>query len=214
MNHTRFNSILSYITIGMVLLLVLGGLFVFVERRQAQAETGPILSALFTQQTLGDKWGAGRKVEIVILQKSDCGLCSTDGALDMGSWFTPSLKSRRNSLSNVWFAQSSRITRSTFFINSTFSDDIRRDLTLPQGTRAVFVDRKDLGQNAADFQAKFPHSFGFYVVSHVGMNLTKTEALLYIEHYCGGLCGGGDYVLMRKVNGTWQVIDRHGTWVS
>ena len=51
-------------------------------------------------------------------------------------------------------------------------------------------------------------------VSHVGLNLNKTEALLYVDHFCGGLCGRGEYVLMRKVNGVWHVVDSHVTWVS
>jgi hypothetical protein len=28
--------------------------------------------------------------------------------------------------------------------------------------------------------------------------VNKTEALLYVERFCRGLCGGGDYVLLRK----------------
>src|SRR5215467_1070378 len=38
----------------------------------------------------------------------------------------------------------------------------------------------------------------------VGLNLTKSEAIFYIDHFCG-LCGGGGYIVMRKVNGQWRV---------
>ena len=117
-------------------------------------------------------------------------------------------------LSDAWFAQSSRITRASFFLNSVFSTDISTDLRLPSGARAVFINRSDLGAKVGDFEARFPDNFGFFVVSHVGLNLNKTEALLYLDHFCGGLCGGGDYVLMRKVNSAWHVVERHMTWVS
>lgn len=55
---------------------------------------------------------------------------------------------------------------------------------------------------------------GIFVVSHVGLNLKKTEALLYVDHLCPGLCGGGAYVLMRKANGVWLVVGQRATWVS
>ena len=99
-------------------------------------------------------------------------------------------------------------------MNSVFSTGISTDLTLPKGARAVSINRSDLGTKTNEFEARFPNNFGFFVVSHVGLNLGKTEALLYVNHFCGGLCGSGDYVLMRKVNGVWHIVDRYRTWVS
>jgi hypothetical protein len=87
-------------------------------------------------------------------------------------------------------------------------------LHLPRGARVAFVNVSELGTKTSDFEARFPNNLGFFVVSRVGLNLNKTEALLYVEHFCGGLCGGGEYVLMRKVDGVWHVVDHHGTWVS
>jgi hypothetical protein len=218
MSQNRFKRIVHYATAGIGLLLALAGLLFAVEQRRTQAETGAVLSALFSQGVLHDmdKWGAaGRTVEIVIQRNPDCRLCEGGGSeFDRQFWFGRSLKSRVSWLSDAWFAQSSRITRASFFLNSVFSTDISTDLRLPSGARAVFVNRSDLGTKTGDFEARFPNNFGFFVVSHVGMNLNKTEALLYVDHFCGGLCGSGDYVLMRKVNGVWHVVERHTTWVS
>ena len=218
MSQNRFKRIVLYATAGISLLLALGGLLFAVEQRRTQAETGPVLSALFSQVVLHDMdtWGAaGRTVEIVIQRKPDCRLCEGGGSeFDRQSWFGWSLKSRVSLLSDAWFAQSSRITRASFFLNSVVSTDISTDLRLPSGARAVFVNRSELGTKTSDFEARFPNNLGYFVVSHVGLNLNKTEALLYIDHFCGGLCGGGDYVLMRKVNGVWHVVERHMTWVS
>jgi hypothetical protein len=116
--------------------------------------------------------------------------------------------------SDAWFAQSSRITQTSFFLNSVFSTDINTAVRLPSGARAVFVNSSDLGTEASDFEARFPNNLGHFVVSHIGLNLKNTEALLYVDHFCPGLCGGGGYVLMRKVNGVWHVVDRLSTWVS
>jgi hypothetical protein len=214
MSQNRLKKIALCATVGIVLLLALVGLFFAVEQRRTQAETGAVLSALFCQGVLRDvdQWGAGRTIEILIQRKPDCRICPR--WFDGQSWFARSLKSRASLVSDAWFAQSSRLTRTSFFLNSVFSTDLNTAMRLPSGARAVFVNPSDLGTEASDFEARFPNNLGYFVVSHIGLNLKKTEALLYVEHFCPGLCGGGGYVLMRKANGVWHVVDRHSTWVS
>ncbi len=218
MSRNRFNSIALHATVGIGLLLVFVGLLFAVEQRRTQAETGPVLSALFSQEVLRDidKWGAaGRTIEIVIQRNPDCRVCPGSGSgIDGASWFAQSLPSRESLLSDAWFAQSSRITRASFFLNSVFSTDVSTDLRLPSAARAVFVNPRDIGTKTSELEARFPNNLGYFVVSRIGLNLNKTEALLYVDHFCGGLCGGGEYVLMRKLNGVWRVVDDHGTWVS
>ncbi len=61
------------------------------------------------------------------------------------------------------------------------------------------------------------YKMGYFAVSQPGLNFSNTEAILYIDHGCvrtGDLCGGGGYILMRKVNGVWSVVDQFSTWVS
>lgn len=220
MSHNRFKRIAFYATAGIGLLIVLIGLLFVVEQRRTQAETGEVLSAFFSQVVPHDvdQWGAGRTIEILIQRNPNCRVCPGPGSgIDRVSWFAQSWKSRVNLVSDAWFAQSSRTTRASFFLNSVFSTDISTDLRLPDGARAVFVNPRDiLGTNERDFEARFPNNWGMgiYVVSHVGLNLKRTEALVYFDHFCPGLCGGGEYVLMRKANGVWHIIDRRVTWVS
>jgi hypothetical protein len=217
MSRNRFKKTALCATAGIALLLALVALLFVVEQRRTQAETGAVLSAFFSQVVLHDmdKWDAGRTITIVVMRNPDCRLCEGGGSeFDRQFWFGRPLKSRVSLLSDAWFAQSSRITRASFFLNSVFSTDISTDLRLPNGARAVFVNPSDLGTKTSDFEARFPNNLGYFVVSHVGLNLNKTEALLYVDHFCGGLCGGGGYVLMRKVNGVWHVVDHHNTWVS
>jgi hypothetical protein len=217
MSRNRFKRIVLYAVAGIGLLLVLIGLLFVVEQRRTQSETGAVLSAVFSQGVLHDmdKSDAGRTVTIVVRRRPECRMCSVDGnGPDRRSWFAPRLTWRANTLSDAWFGQSSRVTRASFFLNSVFSTDVSTDLRLPSGALAIFVDPSDLGTTTREFEARFPNNLGLFVVSRVGLNLNKTEALLYIEHFCGGLCGGGEYVLLRKVNGVWHVVDHHDTWVS
>ena len=209
MSRNRFKSIALYASIGIGLLFVFVGLFFAVEQRRTQAETGAVLSAFFSQQVLHDmdQWGAGRAIEIAVQRSPDCRMCLGPGSgIEEQSWFAQSLKSRRSLLSGTWFTQSSGTTRASFFLNSIFSTDISADLLLPTGARAVFLNPSDL--------RTYRNDFGFFVISHIGLNRNKTEALFYVNHFCPGLCGGGSYILMHKVNGVWRVVDYHSTWVS
>jgi hypothetical protein len=87
--------------------------------------------------------------------------------------------------------------------------------TYPKVWALVVVSHSELERGQpGDFERRFPSSFGYFAVSQPGLNFSKTEAILYIDHYCGGLCGGGGYILMRKVNGVWRLVDQQSTWVS
>jgi hypothetical protein len=217
MSRNRFKNIVLCATVGIGLLLALVALLFVVEQRRTQAEEGAVLSAFFSQVVLHDmnKWDAGRTITIVVMRNPGCRICTAPPIpLESESWFAQSLKSRGGSVLEAWFAQSSKMTRASFFLNSIFSRNLNPDLRLPIGARAVFVDASDLvWPKAGEFEARFPDNFGHFVVSHVGLNLHKTEALLYVDHFCG-LCGGGGYVLMRKASGVWHIVDQYGTWVS
>lgn len=188
--------------------------FLFVgEQKRTKFETSAVLSAVFSDEVLHDmdKWRAGRTVEIVIQRDPDCRICPISDGL---SWFQMPRISRWRELSKDWSTQPSRMTRTSFFANNLVSTDISTDLNLPTGAKAFFVNPSDLGSTPADFEAKYPNHLGYFVVSHIGLNLKKDEALLYIDHFCADLCGGGEYILMRKVNGAWHLVDRRGSWFS
>lgn len=213
MNRYRIKRIALCAIAGIVLLSVFFALLFVGEQKRTRLETGAVLSAVISEEVLRDidKWRAGRTVEIVIQRNPDCHICPI---VVTSSWFGMSLKSRWDELSDAWFAQSSRMTRTSFFVNSLFSTDISTDLKLPIGAHAFFVNANELGRTQGDFEAKYPNNLGYFVVSHIGLNLKRTEALLYVDHFCPGLCGGGAYILVRKADGVWRVVDERGLWVS
>jgi hypothetical protein len=71
----------------------------------------------------------------------------------------------------------------------------------------------------ADLKDGIPHdqrfagSYGYLSFSAIAFNRNFTEALFHADHLCG-LCGGGEDVWMRKVNGAWIVEAQRSTWVS
>jgi hypothetical protein len=65
-----------------------------------------------------------------------------------------------------------------------------------------------------DFYKKYPKSSGYWNFSPVGYDAAGTEALVYVGHHCGGLCGTGHMVLLTKENGHWIVKNRVMLWIS
>lgn len=78
-------------------------------------------------------------------------------------------------------------------------------------SKCVVVMHTDLSDER--FHAKFPNSYSYFTFSPVGFNRTLDEAFFYAGYMCP-LCGGGEYVLMKKVRGQWQTVSRYGVWVS
>jgi hypothetical protein len=185
-----------------VLLAALALLFAL-EQRRTQTEMGAVLSAYLSDEVLNNAhdWGSGRGVQMVVRREAE----------SPGNWrWRWIMLLDKRSL----FPEASRTSRFSFFLTNLFVTDVQTELHLPSGTTTVFVSRKELEQaEPNDFQTRFPNNLGYIAVSHVGLNWTKSEAIFYIDHFCG-LCGGGGYVVMRKVNGRWRVAGQHSTWVS
>jgi hypothetical protein len=99
-----------------------------------------------------------------------------------------------------------------FAISNLQSETFETRFDLP--SRYVLVANEEAQRyGTRAYEEKFGHSYGYIALSKVGFNRDLTEALFYTARICG-LCGGGEYVLMRKVNGHWAVAGESYTWVS
>jgi hypothetical protein len=204
MRLTRWRGRLVRGAVVLLVILACAWALVVSERRRTEAEFSAVLSAYLSNGVLRDVHdrGPGRGI-LIVLQRE---------AQQPGSWrwrwlfpFDRDFK----------FAQSSIVTRSSFALSNALPTRLRVVLRLPTGVSGVFVGRSELEQSEAsgEFQRRFPNSLGYLAVSQAGLNLNRTEAIFYIDDFCG-LCGGGRYVLMHKINGVWSVVDEHYTWVS
>lgn len=70
------------------------------------------------------------------------------------------------------------------------------------------------GDGWTEFYAKYPKSSGYWNFSAVGYDKAGAEALVYVGHGCGWLCGTGHMVLLAKENGSWIVKNRVMLWIS
>jgi hypothetical protein len=64
------------------------------------------------------------------------------------------------------------------------------------------------------FYKKYPKSPGIIFFSNIGFNDRNNQAFLYAGRQCGGLCGSGKYVLLKKENGAWVIQEKMELWVS
>jgi hypothetical protein len=191
-------------TIGIAAILLLGGTLVLFEQRRTEPELDAALSAYLSDGILHDAhdWGSGKGI-LIVLQRE---------AQQPGNWrfrwLFPFDKRFR-------FAGASFTTRCSFVLSNALGGDHRLALHLPSGVTLASASRRDLegADSSGEFQKRFPNNLGYVAVSRAGLNFGKTEAIFYLDHFCG-LCGGGRYVLMRKVAGVWRVADEGYTWVS
>lgn len=54
-----------------------------------------------------------------------------------------------------------------------------------------------------NYYRRFPDARGFTMLSRIGFNTERTQALLYIGSRCGPGCGDIHFLLLEKTNGVW-----------
>lgn len=97
------------------------------------------------------------------------------------------------------------------FVHPSFHVPIKYELVDLAKETSIF--RKD-GGDWLDFYKQYPGSSGIVTWSRVGFNADGTQAIFYYEKACGGLCGGGNYVVMEKRDGGWIIGIESSMWVS
>jgi len=65
-----------------------------------------------------------------------------------------------------------------------------------------------------NFYKKYPDAAGYWEFSRPGYNSLHNEAVLYVGHSCGGLCGTGHLYFLTKQNDQWRVKNRLMLWIS
>jgi len=64
------------------------------------------------------------------------------------------------------------------------------------------------------FNEQFPGAGGYYNLSGIGVDTSRSTAVVYAGHHCGSLCGTGYRVTLRRAGSRWQVAKADMLWVS
>jgi hypothetical protein len=85
----------------------------------------------------------------------------------------------------------------------------------------TLVDKKDIdaifeqGVSGWDtFYKKFPDSGGHIRFSNIIMNAEKNQALVFVQHLCGGRCASGKSYVLVKQNDAWKIDKEDLLWIS
>jgi len=207
MQHSRLSKIVARATAALAALLLGMAALSVLERRRAQAELSAVLSAFFSE-ALRDihESRPGRGIQVIILRDGP------GSAIWRARWLNWLVD--RQTL----FPQASRVTRSSFFLSNAITTDTPAELHLPKGVDFVVVSRGELERQLGNSERRRSlDDMESFAVSQPGLNFSKTEAILYFEYSCfrvTNLCSGGYFILMRKVDGVWRVVDRLNTWAT
>ena len=185
------------VVVGSTVLAMLS-LFCIERIRNAQEEY-VVYSAYLSHGILEDAhdWSVRGPIEVVVEDTTHCGnmrwrgLCFVD--------------------QRVGFERLNGTTRASFIVRNLLRTHLEAKFNLPKSAIPALASAAEI--ETVDFQKNHPHNMGYITLSGVGFNLNRTQAVFYINHFCG-LCGGGRYVLMEKTNGKWEVTAEHYTWIS
>ncbi len=110
-------------------------------------------------------------------------------------------------------------TADSFRVRNDAEYPVRADMDLRSGY--VLLSRDEMSQIFSQnqdgwqvFYEQYPDAPGITSLSRVGFNDTLDQALVYVGTMSHWLAGGGYYVLLKKVNGSWIVDQQVMTWIS
>jgi hypothetical protein len=184
--------VVAFLTIAVITLS-------WVERTRNADEEYAVYSAYLSYGLLNDAhdWSAGPPIQVVIEDTTRIGA-------NLRWWRLYPLDGR------VRFDQLYKSTRASFIVRNLLRTRLQPKFHLPSRAKVAFT---SISVDSPDFRMKYPNIMGLVRLSGVGFDTGHVQAVFYIDHLCG-LCGGGRYVLMEKINGSWRVKDEPYTWIS
>jgi hypothetical protein len=78
----------------------------------------------------------------------------------------------------------------------------------------IFAGEGDFGAKWNAFFARFSPVRSYSTLSHPGFDAARQNAVIATGTVCGGRCGQGRLIVLRKTDGRWHVAQRVDTWVS
>jgi hypothetical protein len=94
-------------------------------------------------------------------------------------------------------------------LTKSFDINLKYTLVPKEKIEQIFT-----GLESDEFHKQFPDSGGYIALSRAGLNKRGDQALVYMQHICGGLCGTGHYILLVKKDQGWRVEDTFRAWIS
>jgi hypothetical protein len=132
---------------------------------------------------------------------------------------TPSALGVRKRLKRAFSPAISQETIENYVVKNAKSYQLTTSLDLKLKYTLVPKEKTDQifksGVNGWDeFYRQFPNSRGIISLSRAGFDSSGKQAIVYVAHSCGGLCGAGYYLSLVKKGNEWIVQKSFVAWVS
>jgi len=199
--------------IGLIVVLVLAcSILLYVVSAMGRSDSTEdqyaVWSAFLNSALLdGHDWGADGRC-LVVLQGHTVRHFGDDGTLRDSAMALLSLLFGKKPI-----AQLSSQTFRSFRIRNIWRESVTSSFRINGSYEVATQKDIELFAKPEQSQRRFSGSCGYVELSAVGFNSAHSEAFFRADHFCG-LCGGGGYVLMTKINGEWRVVKWDLFWVS
>ncbi|MDB4906259.1 MAG: hypothetical protein JWO05_1043 [Gemmatimonadetes bacterium] len=64
------------------------------------------------------------------------------------------------------------------------------------------------------YRQAYPGARSLMRVSVIGFSGERRTAVVYVERTCGMLCGGGEWVILRRRSRRWRIVEELQAWVT
>ena len=170
----------------------------------ASPDDAAIYSAALTKVILKDR---DDKRQIVLLSQT-----SAAYPPGMASFVASTTPDRTELLDTA-----STATKNDFDAKAKLSCDLT---SAALGATVVFMNPQEKdelfskGSGWKDFAQKHPNAAGFTIVSAIGFDASRRQALVYVGNSCGMLCGNGYVVLLEKKKDKWIAAKTAKIWIA
>lgn len=200
--------------VEILLLLVVVGLTSCNRKRQFTADEYDAVSAGVTG-LLANHQGKGHPSQIVILKMTSSGdddlLRDENGHPIPWEKTAESLRQKAPSLQKTTIDGFRKANGQQALLGRAFRFPVEYQIIDETQLEPIFKPKSDVW---GSYYKQYPGSQGIATLSRVGFNADDTQALFYMSNRCGGLCGGGFYLVMEKRDGHWVIGKEIEMWVS
>jgi hypothetical protein len=188
----------------MLIALCVEGWFFLVHKAALSSAEYDVLSAWITAKA--NEGNHARKIVILnTTEPEDYSYTPKDGNGQPIPWAetAKSLQEKAPTLQATTIEAFRKANAGRAVIRPSFHIPIDYGLVSSAQLESIFKKRGDIW---GKYYEQFPGSQGILTFARVGFNADGTQALLYWSNRCGGLCGGGGYVVLGKHNGQWLIV--------
>ena len=180
------------------------------RQSEIPAEEYAVYSAVIAEMFAGGKvtFDTGSKVKILVI-KDHTVRDPFRGDVEIRDW--KDLKEQFSSITQETIDDYAAKRKEAYQLQDAFDPKLKHTLFKKAEFEEMF---KDIMGGWEAFYKRFPDSGGFVGFSRVGFDPAMNQALVYVEHGCGSLCGTGHYVLLDKGEGGWKIAKRFMAWIS